>query len=123
LDYTREQIETLSKILDKKTKKKRINAEEKRMEALSKAYQIADLLKIEFGVGKVYLFGSLAWRDKFSIHSDIDLYLADLPAEYSYWDVLVTAERVAQPYLLNLVLAENACESLRNKVEKKGIIL
>ncbi len=123
MEYTREQFEVLSKTFEKKAEKSKLNAEKRKEEALKKASRIADLLKKEFGVKNVYLFGSLAWRDKFTVHSDIDIYLADFPANYSYWDALVRAEKIADPYPLNLISAENASVSLRSKVEKKGIIL
>ncbi len=123
MEYTREQFEVLSKTFEKKAEKNKLNAEKRKADALNKASQIADLLKKEFGVKNVYLFGSLAWRDKFTVHSDIDIYLADFPAKYSYWDALVRAENIADPYPLNLILAENASMSLKLKVEKRGIIL
>lgn len=123
MDYTSEQIEMLSKAWDKKAEKKKILADKRKEEALSRAYQIAEILKREFKVGKVYLFGSLAWRDKLTNYSDIDIYLVGFPADHSYWDALVRVERIAHPYPVNLVLSENACESLKNKVEKEGTIL
>lgn len=113
----------ISKAWKKKAEKKKIISDKRRSEALSKASQIADILKSEFKVEKVYLFGSLAWRDKFTIHSDIDIYLVGFPGDYSYWDALVRAEKIADPYPVNLVLSENACSSLKYKVEEEGIII
>jgi len=92
-------------------------------EAIKKANKIALFLKNSYDVEKVYLFGSLVWRNKFTPHSDIDLYVENFPKERSYWEALAKSERIAIPYPVTIVLAETAHPKMKQKVEKEGMLL
>ncbi len=72
-------------------------------DALEKAKQAAAFIKERYGASKVYLYGSLAWSRHFDTHSDIDLIISPFPP--------------------SVVLAEDACPSLLEKVQKQGVEL
>ncbi len=74
-------------------------------------------------MGNVYLFGSLAWRKRFTPHSDIDLYIDSFPKDKDYWEALVKSEEIAMPFPVTIVLAENARPEIKQKIEEEGILL
>ncbi|SHJ53586.1 nucleotidyltransferase family protein [Desulfofundulus thermosubterraneus] len=105
---------------------KEVAREEKELEqkaglAREKAGEIARQLARRFGVTKVCLFGSLAAGD-FDQFSDIDLAVAGLP-EREYLKAYGLAEEIARPFAVDLVLLENAVETLKERVQKEGIVL
>ncbi len=123
LQYTQEQAEMVKCAWKKKIAKRKEAEEKRRAEALQKAGEIAIFLKSSYEVGKIYLFGSLAWRERFTAHSDIDLYLENFPDDKSFWEALAKAEEIAIPFPVSIVLAENAHPGMRAKIEKEGIEL
>ncbi len=123
MDYTQEQVEVIKRTWAKKTEKKKKEEQEKRTEAIRKAREVALFLKKSYEVEEVYLFGSLAWRKRFTPHSDIDLYIKSFPKDKSYWEALAKSERIATPFPVSLVLAETARPKMREKIEKEGIML
>lgn len=88
-----------------------------------KAKEVATFFKDSYKVEKVYLYGSLAWRKRFTSHSDIDLYINNFPLDQSYWETLAKAEAIALPFPLTIILEENAAPKLREKVEQEGLEL
>lgn len=88
--------------------------------AHEKARAVATMLKNKYRVEKVYLYGSLAWGG-FQKRSDIDLFLIGFTG--SYWDALGDAEDIAAPIEISLVCAEDAIDSLKNKVLERGLEL
>jgi uncharacterized protein len=123
LEYTEEQAKLVKKNWEKKIAKKQEDEKENRAKALSKAKDVASFLQHNYKVEKVYLYGSLAWRNRFTSHSDIDLYIYNFPPDQSYWEALAKAEEIAIPFPLTLVLDENANPKLREKIEQEGIKL
>jgi predicted nucleotidyltransferase len=95
----------------------------RRESARKRAEAVAALLKDRYSVKEVWLLGSLAWGKHFSARSDIDLYVAGLTGEADYWEVLSQAEWVAAPFPLQLILAEGAPPSLKERVLKEGVRL
>ncbi|MBC7075745.1 MAG: nucleotidyltransferase domain-containing protein [Syntrophomonadaceae bacterium] len=94
--------------------------EKYRKQALQKAKKVAALLKEKYQVKKVFLYGSLAWGG-FNKHSDIDLYLVGFKG--NYWRAYVEAEKIASPIEISLACEEDAFDSLKEKVHKRGILL
>ena len=120
-EHINKEVEILRNSWRKKQDRKHNRAYEKRTEAHHKAKKIADYLKSSYSVKEVYLFGSLAWRSKFTDHSDIDIYVKGFPKDKSFWTALAESERIAAPYPLSIVLDESATQSLKDKVETGGI--
>lgn len=89
--------------------------------AREKAAEIARQLARRFNVTRVYLFGSLATGD-FDLFSDIDLAVSGL-AEREYLKAYGLAEEIARPFAVDLLLLEGAAETLRERVQKEGIVL
>ena len=69
-------------------------------DAMEKAKQAAFFIKERYGASKIYLYGSLAWSRHFDTHSDIDLLMS--------------------PFSPSVVLTEDSCPSLLEKVQKQG---
>lgn len=97
--------------------------EQLRETAWQKARAMTQLLKEEYGVRQAYLYGSLAWGPRFDERSDIDLLVEGFPSAAGYWRMLVELERIAAPFEVNVVLAEEARPELREKVKREGIPL
>ena len=91
----------------------------KREQYIKEAHKIADFLKENYGVEKVVLFGSVLNPDRFNSHSDIDLLVYGLRADYLsvYGEILgitnfefdLIPEEKASPYILKS-LNENKLE-------------
>ncbi|HHY91937.1 MAG TPA: nucleotidyltransferase domain-containing protein [Firmicutes bacterium] len=90
--------------------------------ALARARTIAARLKKDYGVERVYLYGSLVWG-RFDARSDIDLFAVGFPRSANYWAALAAMEHLAVPFPLQIVLAETAHPGLRQRVEKEGLLL
>jgi len=120
-EHDTKEVEVLRNSWRKKKERKHKREYEKRTEARNKAKEVADYLKGSYRVKEVYLFGSLAWRSKFTDHSDIDIYVKGFPKDKSFWSALAESERIAAPYPLSIVLDESATQSLKDKVETGGI--
>jgi len=88
--------------------------------ARSKAGKVAKMLKTNYRAREVYLYGSLAWGG-FAEGSDIDLLVVCFTG--NYWEMYVEAERVARPFAISIVCAEDASSSLKQEVFRKGVLL
>lgn len=86
------------------------------------ARRAARLLKAEYGVARVVLFGSLARNRGFHAHSDVDLAVWELDERLLYRAVsrLLDLEPGIE---IDIVLAEEAPESLIRAIERDGIRL
>ncbi|MEW6274719.1 MAG: nucleotidyltransferase domain-containing protein [Bacillota bacterium] len=93
----------------------------KARQARTKAEEIARQLACRYGAKKVYLFGSLA-TGEFDRDSDIDLAMVGLPEE-QYIKAYGLAEGLARPFPVDLVFLESAVDSLRERVNKEGVVL
>ncbi|MFO7953017.1 MAG: nucleotidyltransferase domain-containing protein [Bacillota bacterium] len=120
-EHNFKEVEVLKNSWRKKKERKHKREYEKRTEVRNKAKEVADYLKSSYRVKEVYLFGSLAWRSKFTDHSDIDIYVKGFPKDKSFWSALAESERIAAPYPVSIVLDESATQSLKDKVETGGI--
>lgn len=86
-------------------------------QAREKAVKVARMLKAKYQADEVFLYGSLAWGG-FTGHSDIDLFVVGFQGKY--WDMCLDAERIARPFNVSIVCAEDASASLRQEVFDRG---
>ncbi|BAS26405.1 hypothetical protein LIP_0548 [Limnochorda pilosa] len=84
------------------------------------ASRVADHLYAHYGARRVLLFGSVA-SGHLHEHSDIDLFVEGLLGDY--WRAVAEAQRLAAPFPVNLVCAEDAVPSLRDRVRREGRLL
>ncbi len=98
MQYTKEQKELMKKTLARKVEKRKLDEQKMKDEAINKAEKIASFLKTSYGARNVYLFGSLAWRNRFTSHSDIDTYVDGFPKEKDYWEAVAKSEEIAMPF-------------------------
>jgi predicted nucleotidyltransferase len=88
--------------------------------AWQRAREVAGFLHAVYGVPQVVLYGSLA-RGHFQEGSDIDLYITGFAGPY--WQMLARAGRLATPFTLSIVCAEDALPSLREEVDREGVAI
>jgi len=86
----------------------------------ARARQAAQRLVTQFGVTRVWLFGSLAWG---SAHpdSDVDLLVEGLPA--AVWSEATGVVEAIVDGAVDLVRVEEAASSLSERVRREGILL
>lgn len=89
-------------------------------DARIKAEDIAKMLKENYEVKQVYLYGSLAWGG-FAEGSDIDLFAIGFKG--NYWEMYNRAKRIAFPFMVSIVCEEDALPSLKEDVLKRGLLL
>jgi predicted nucleotidyltransferase len=84
------------------------------------ARRAAELLGMQFGVTRVWLFGSLAWS---AAHpgSDVDLLVEGLPAA-AWSDATGIAEEIVGT-AVDLVRVEEAAQGLGERVRREGDLL
>lgn len=82
----------------------------------------AELLKKEFNVKKVILFGSLIQKELFHMQSDVDLAVEELD-EKLYYRAVSRLLDLDSDIQTDLVMKEDASESLLKTIENKGIII
>ncbi len=95
-------------------------AELARADAMERARRIADLLKARYSASAVTLYGSLA-ETCFHDRSDIDILVEGFRGQY--WEMYVMADRVAGPFDLSIVCAEDAQDTLIEYARERGICL
>ncbi len=86
------------------------------------AQQAAQLLKEDFAVKKVVLFGSILHAQHIRPSSDIDLAVWGLPS-HAYSQAVSQLFRLDSSFSIDLVLFEQAPLSLRQSIERTGIEL
>jgi uncharacterized protein len=89
-----------------------------------KAWQVARLaatfLNKNFRVRKVFVFGSLLDEELFHLKSDIDLAVMGLD-EKDYYRAQGQLLALDPEFEIDLILIEDASESLKEKIESEGI--
>ena len=119
MDMARDYAAGWSRRLDvaKESRNKRVR------EAAAAAQRCAQLLYDNYGVSKVYLFGSLSKPETFHDGSDIDLAVAGLPPRL-YFKALADLWRQLPPSMkLDLVPFEDADPELRKRLLKEAVTL
>ncbi|MEZ4528585.1 MAG: nucleotidyltransferase domain-containing protein [Desulfobacterales bacterium] len=82
----------------------------------------AQLLKKEFHAKEVVVFGSLVHKELFHMKSDVDVAVLGLDEKLYYRAVSRLLDLDAD-IQTDLVMTENASESLRTRIEKEGIAI
>lgn len=95
-------------------------AEAGRQRALEEARRAAEILARRYGVSRVVLFGSLAWR-RFGPSSDIDLAVEGLPPRQFFRADAELAREIPLP--VDLKLLSECPPLLRRRIEEEGVIL
>lgn len=124
--------ETISIPADKmaqyrRTAQKRWQAEqEQRQQRRARAWELAQraatLLKAEFDVERVVLFGSLLYPDRFTLHSDVDLAAWGLTPQ-NWLKAITAVSLLADDIPLNLVDVATCTPELLAVIEREGMIL
>ncbi len=107
--------------------KKRQATERKKLDerfelAWETARRGAELLRSQFQVEKVVVFGSLTNRELFHIRSDIDFAVWGLPDKH-YFRALGALLDISSEFFVDLVPFTDAPDSLRTVIEAEGIEL
>lgn len=87
--------------------------------AWSIARQAADLLRRDYGVDRVALFGSLVRSELFHIRSDIDLAVWGLDVKH-YYRAVARLLALDPAFQIDLVQAEDIPASLSAVIEQEG---
>jgi len=124
--------ETISIPADKmaqyrRTAQKRWRAEQeqrqnRRVRAWELAQQAAALLKAEFDVERVVLFGSLLHPDRFTLHSDVDMAAWGLTPQ-NWLKAIAAVSLLADDIPLNLVDVATCTPELLAVIEREGVRL
>ena len=119
---TRQEIAEYRSTARKRKEEGRIRQEQRRERAIYVAKLSAKILKEQFAVTRVILFGSLARGDLFHAHSDVDLLVSGLEerALYRAVGVLLSLDPEIQ---IDIVRFEDASELLRATIEQEGVSL
>lgn len=91
----------------------------RRQRALSVAKKAARLLRENFGATEVILFGSLARRGDFSLHSDIDLAERGIPPE-NYLEAMDTVLHLDREFRIDLIEIATCLPAMLAEIEKDG---
>lgn len=91
----------------------------RRKRAMSAARKAAKLLKSEFGASEVILFGSLARRASFSLHSDIDLAVRGIAPERFYAAISALMD-VSAEFKIDLVDPKDCPTAMLKNIKKDG---
>ncbi|MEW5986036.1 MAG: nucleotidyltransferase domain-containing protein [Chloroflexota bacterium] len=95
---------------------------QRRQQAWAVARQAVVLLKEQFGVDQVAVFGSLARGDLLHAHSDVDLAVWGMDERLLYRAVSRLLD-IDPTFLVDLVRVEEASDRLRAAIERDGVIL
>jgi predicted nucleotidyltransferase len=94
-----------------------------RLEAYKIAQKCAQLLKEQFKVNNVYIFGSVAGDGLWHKWSDIDIAVEGLPSQ-DYFKALNAVDKILPAGLeLDLVTLEDATERLKERIKSEDIIM
>jgi len=82
----------------------------------------ADVLRTRYGAKRVILFGSLAHEAWYCEDSDVDLAVEGL-VDDTIWRAWRTVEEIIGDRAVDLVEVETASTTLRNVIERTGVLL
>jgi len=92
-------------------------------EALSAAHRCARALYENYGVRKVYLFGSLGKPERFHDRSDIDLVVDGLPPRLYFKALAELWRLLPEGIQLDLIPLEDADQELHERILEEGVPL
>ena len=124
LELQRESWRRYKRVLSRRSAPRRLTPEEQqeRDRLLVRARELAKRLKIQFGVRKVVLFGSLARMSWFSSGSDVDLAVEGLETR-KYWQAWKLAEDIIADRPVDFVEIESVSASLKKAIDRYGVEL
>lgn len=91
----------------------------RRRRATLMARKAAELLRREFGVKKVILFGSLARHGGFTHFSDIDIAARGIPPT-RFFEAVGAVTGMSAEFKIDLMDLETCSSSMRENIEKDG---
>jgi hypothetical protein len=119
---TPEQIEVYAATLRTRTAEAARRRRERREQAWVLSRQAAQVLRSQFGITGVWVFGSLVEGDHFAERSDIDMAAKGLtPA--SHLEALGRLLRLSPDFEFDLVDLDHCPEGVRRAVEESGVEL
>ena len=92
---------------------------QRRSAARAAAKRVAALLRDEYGVSRVVLFGSMGGQGCLGPRSDVDLAVWGLDAE-AYYEAVARAQDVGAPFQVDLVRMERCSDTLGDAVRREG---
>jgi uncharacterized protein len=95
---------------------------ERLVQAQMVAQQAATLLKEQYDVARVVVFGSMAHPQLFHDRSDIDLAVWGLD-EHSYYRAVGELQALSPMFSIDLVRGEDISDALRRTIENESISL
>ena len=124
LELRREDWRRYKKGLDRRSAPRRLTPEEQREmnRLLARARELTKMLKRQFGVRKVVIFGSLARMSWFTPGSDVDLAVEGLETR-EYWRAWKLAEDIIADRPVDFVQIESVSDSLKRAIEQYGVEL
>ncbi|MFB6280383.1 MAG: nucleotidyltransferase family protein [Salinibacter sp.] len=100
----------------------RAQQEAARRTAWQEAREAAALLNTDLGAERVILFGSVAWDDRLSPHSDLDLAVTGLSG-LDYYRAVARVQSVPETRSVDLIRLASCRPSLRDTIQDTGIEL
>lgn len=124
LELEREDWRRYKRGSSRRSESQELSFEEKqeRDRLVARARELAKMLKEQFGVRKVVLFGSLARTSWFTPGSDVDLAVQGLETR-EYWRAWKLAEDVIGDRLVDFVELESVSDSLKRAIDRYGMEL
>ncbi len=107
-------------------KKKRLARQEelalRHQRAVNDFQQIVDMIVNKYNPQKIYQWGSLLNKDKFSEISDIDIAVEGLSDAQSYFNMIADAEKLTS-FPLDIVEMESIHDLHKNMIIRKGVLV
>jgi predicted nucleotidyltransferase len=122
LQIPADQMEKYKRTARKRWKHEQIQRQKRREQAWHLARRAATLLKAQYNINKVVLFGSLTHPDRFMKWSDVDLAAWGLTSE-NWLQAMAAVRDLSGEIQLNLVDVSNCTPELLVVIEREGILL
>ena len=119
---TEEEMKLYRATAQRRWAKERQQLTERHQRAWMLTSRAAALLKEQFGVRKVVVFGSLVREDLFHPQSDVDLAVWGLD-ERRYYRLVAQLLALDPGIKIDLVMIEDAPITLRTRIEHEGVVV
>jgi predicted nucleotidyltransferase len=121
-DLSLKEIQRYQKFYKEQEKKKKEKLQQRYYQAWSIARKAANILHQEYKAQKVVIFGSLRNNEHFSEWSDIDIAVWGIKPEL-YYKAVARIISLSPIFKIDVVDPEDCQESLKEIIEKEGIVL
>jgi len=121
-DLSLKEIQRYQKFYKEQEKKKKEELQQRYYQAWSIARKAANILHQEYKAQKVVVFGSLRNNEHFSEWSDIDIAVWGIKPEL-YYKAVARIISLSPMFKIDVVDPEDCQESLKEIIEKEGIVL